>query len=98
MIAAKLGHEVVCKVLLENGAQVNAANQHEVTALMTAVDQGLEAICELLLTKCARIDIADQDGGTTLITLAKQGHLEVGECQKSPIHATHYKVAMYLKR
>jgi hypothetical protein len=31
-------------------------------------------------------------------TPAKEAHGEVETCRGSPIHATHYKVAMYLKR
>jgi len=53
--AAYLGHEHVCKYLIESGAAVNTANREGCTALMLAALCGLDKCVEtILLVSCVR--------------------------------------------
>lgn len=43
-LAAKKGNDVIVKLLLENGAQINAANEFGKTALHRAIEYGKQSI------------------------------------------------------
>lgn len=65
--AARNGHYEVCKVLLENGADVNALTRSgHATALHRAATQDHSEIVKLLLNKGADPNIGDADGYTAL--------------------------------
>ena len=72
--AARRGHEAVVRLLLENGADMNALDMYGETALVGAAEQGHETIVRLLLEKGADIEAKDEDGQTALILSAGSAH------------------------
>ena len=72
--AAKDGHEVVVRLLLLNGADVEWKGEHEKTALHSAAFQGHEAVTHLLLEKGADIEGKNTAGWTALHAAAGSGH------------------------
>ena len=80
MFAARGGHEAVAKLLLEHGADVNAAaNSDGWTALMVATRLGHEAVAKLLLEKGADVNAVRNDGVAALMLAAAGGHEAVGQ-------------------
>lgn len=64
---ARNGHNKICKLLLENGANVNALTRSgQATALHRAATQGHVVITEFLLKSGADPNIRDADGYTAL--------------------------------
>lgn len=64
---ARNGHNKICKLLLENGANVNALTRSgQATALHRAATQGHNEIAEFLLKSGANPNIRDADGYTAL--------------------------------
>ena len=61
MCAAEGGHEAVAKVLLQHGADVAAAMDDGVTALVFAARGGHEAMAQLLLQHGADATAAGND-------------------------------------
>ena len=72
--AAQYGHEAVTKLLLENGANVAAADNHGQTALIYAAKGGHEAVTKLLLDHGADVAAAGFNGNTVLLLAALGGH------------------------
>ena len=64
----------LAKLLLVHGADVAAAQNAGVTALIGAVFYGHEAVAKLLLDHRADTAAADGDGNTALILAARCGH------------------------
>jgi hypothetical protein len=79
--AVRGGHESICRLLLENGADVNRQTTGEKwTALMSASASGKESICRLLLEKGADVNLqAIGQPGTALIAAAWNGKMRI--CQ-----------------
>ncbi len=64
--AAANGNLTEIKTLLDNGADVNAADKNGVTALMLASADGYQDIVELLLARGADISVKNANGETAL--------------------------------
>ncbi|CAP79205.1 Pc06g02120 [Penicillium rubens Wisconsin 54-1255] len=75
--AARNGHEDVIKLLLKNGANVNAKDENEQTALHGAAGQGCESIIRVLLEGNAEVDTEDLDGDTAFHFAARRDHFNV---------------------
>ncbi|CAK9019884.1 unnamed protein product [Durusdinium trenchii] len=75
--AAALGYLEVVRMLLEAGAEKNAATQDGETALMAAARDGHLEVVQVLLEAGAEKNAATQDGETALMAAARDGHLEV---------------------
>lgn len=81
--AAMNGHDVVARLLIENGAEVSAATFVGVTPLRHAVQNGHEAVFELLISNGANVSAAATSpwhdanlyaGSTPLHCAALHGH------------------------
>merc|ERR1719495_3062162 len=59
------------KILLDNGADVNATDNYQKTALMTAAYQGVPKVVSLLIQHHADVNAKDQEGLTALIWAPK---------------------------
>ena len=77
VLAVKEGHLEVVRLLLEAGADKDAANTDGSTALFFAAQNGHLEVVRLLLEAGADKDAADTDGWTALHIAAQEGHLEV---------------------
>ena len=77
MGSAHAGDLEVMKVLLDNGAQIEQADQHGFTALMVAAGDGQVDAAKLLLERAAKLEAADQEGTTVFMRAAKSGQLEM---------------------
>lgn len=75
--AARNGDEKIVKTLLENGANVNHANQFGYTALMWAANNGHLEIVKTLLANGANIKAVNKYGETALTLAKSNGHLEI---------------------
>lgn len=65
------------KLLLKNGANVNAKDENEQTALHGAAGQGCESIIRVLLEGNAEVDTEDLDGDTAFHFAARRDHFNV---------------------
>jgi hypothetical protein len=63
--------------LLENGADVNAANIEGTTALILSAGEGSLATVEVLLEHGADVDVIDEDGDTALKVAKEFDHEEI---------------------
>merc|ERR1711978_84407 len=79
MEAARDGYTEVGRVLLDKGADVNAAPvpSSRDTALTLAAASGHYRFVELLLSRGARIDVRNKKGHPALWLAANGGHLDV---------------------
>jgi ankyrin repeat protein len=64
--AARAGNLQACRILLANGADVNAQTKGGVTSLHRAAMMGHLEICQLLLAHRASLRLTDEDGKTPL--------------------------------
>ncbi|KAJ9659039.1 hypothetical protein H2198_003328 [Neophaeococcomyces mojaviensis] len=73
--AAEKGHEAVVKLLVENGADLEAKDKkHGRTPLLWAAEKGHEAVVKLLLEKGVELEPKDNFGRTPLSWAAGNGH------------------------
>jgi ankyrin repeat domain-containing protein 17 len=100
MEAASGGYDQVGRVLLENGADVNAAPVPTTkdTALTIAADKGHLKFVELLIEYGAQLDAKNKKGCTALWLACHNGHLEVYHSFKNIHHSTDYSKKQLLKR
>ncbi len=77
--AASKGLVDVCKILIDNGADVNAKDDCGYTPLHEAAYRGHLKVYELLLDNGANINATDKYGRTPLYEAASGGHLKVYE-------------------
>ncbi|WP_303318540.1 ankyrin repeat domain-containing protein [Flavivirga abyssicola] len=70
---AKENYEL-CKLLIENGANVDAVQMQNVTALHSAVHRGNLDLIKLLIENNASIDSKMDNGDTALIIAKREGH------------------------
>lgn len=75
--AARSGHMIICRVLLDAGIGVNEQTHGGVTALHRAAMMGHSEIVNLLLSRKADPSIQDSDGKTALHRAAEKCHSEV---------------------
>ncbi|AUZ06096.1 ankyrin repeat-containing protein [Vitreoscilla sp. C1] len=78
-LACELAHEDVVRVLLEKGADVQAANGLGQTPLMIAAANGQATMAKLLLDHGAAVDVQDASGRTPFILAAMSNHTDVME-------------------
>ncbi|UKZ53982.1 hypothetical protein TrVGV298_007786 [Trichoderma virens] len=74
LIATHYGHHAIVKVLVENGADIEAKDSMGRTPLSQAAENGHEAIVKLLVEKGADIEAKDLFGQTPLSQAAENGH------------------------
>ncbi|EXA30996.1 hypothetical protein FOVG_17681 [Fusarium oxysporum f. sp. pisi HDV247] len=72
--AAERGDEAIMRLLLDQGADTEAADKDGRTPLLTAAAWGHEATVRLLLDRVAYTEAADKDGRTPLWWAALKGH------------------------
>ncbi|KAH7126218.1 ankyrin repeat-containing domain protein [Dactylonectria estremocensis] len=72
--ALKNGHEVVARVLIEKGADVNASDKDGWTPLLRASEKGDKAVAGLLIEKGADVNASDKDRWTPLLRASEKGH------------------------
>ena len=61
---------------IESGADVNARDNHDFTALMYASEHGHTEIVNLLIGAGADVNAQSDDGHTALLSAMEQGHTE----------------------
>jgi len=66
--------EQICKILISNGAKINAQDMDGNTALMSAVRQGYESLTRLLIEHNANLEILNKQGFTPLMLAGMYGH------------------------
>jgi len=76
-IAAGNGHTDVVRILIEHGANKDAADDYGQTALMCATAKGLVAVVEYLLEQGCDMDLVRYDGWTALHFAAAHDRLQV---------------------
>lgn len=76
-ISAYRGNEVISRMLLKKGANVNFKHSDEITALHVAAQKGHEKVVELLLENGAEHDARTKGGITPLYIAAQRGRLGV---------------------
>ena len=79
-LACKQGHTRTCWLLVSNGADVNAVNRSNQTALHAAASSNRDysELCSILLEHKAKIDAVDEDGKQPLHLACKQRHAATG--------------------
>jgi hypothetical protein len=75
--AAYYGRTEIARLLIEHGANVNAAMYNGVTPLMNAASRGYPEIAGLLVEHGANVNLAAKNGGTPLINATINGHTEI---------------------
>ena len=71
---AKQGHAQAVQLLLEQGADIDAARQNEDTALVGAARNGHEQVVWLLLEKGADVEATGEYHNTALLCASQNGH------------------------
>ncbi|WP_273567420.1 ankyrin repeat domain-containing protein [Maribacter halichondriae] len=69
----------LCKLLIENGANVNAEQMQNVTALHSAVHRGNLDLTKLLIENNASISLKMDNGDTALMIANREGHKEIAK-------------------
>lgn len=77
--SSRKGYYEACKLLIENGANLNAVTNGGVSSLHRACMMGHENIVNLLLSKNACTLTRDEDGQTALHRAAINGHIRIVE-------------------
>jgi ankyrin repeat protein len=78
MVTAYYGHAEVARLLIDAGAQVDAANSAGTTALMLAAESGHADCARLLIDAGAQVDFTPMSNGDTpLYVAALCGHPEI---------------------
>ena len=77
MRAAAKGRADIARLLVERGANPNAATQKGHTALMFAAVDGHIDIARQLIEKGADVNAASENGLTVLMWAAMQGHTDI---------------------
>lgn len=70
-------HIKLVKLLLDNGAEVNARDEDRETPLGVAADDGDLYILKLLISRGANINTKNSCGDTPLTEAAEEGHLDI---------------------
>jgi ankyrin repeat protein len=75
--AAKRGDVSLVESMLSQGADANAKDSRDVTALMWAVESGERKAVEILLSGGADVNAGDKTGGTALMRAARDGYMDI---------------------
>ena len=76
-VAASEAYVGFAKVLIQNGAYVNAVNSRGQPPLHRATLQGYVEIAHLLMQNGSNVNIKDRDNVTALSVAGKEGHFEI---------------------
>ena len=95
MLAASNFEEDVARLLLDNEADANTADNSGSTALMKAASRGDEDMVKLLLSAKADVHISDDDGFTA-VQLAETHIFAPGKCTCAEHCCGHVLVASLL--
>ena len=79
MFAARMGHPIVVKLLLERGAEVDATDNDGNSILAHAAARGNESVVRILLDNGARTQCTNNKGCTALHHASHNGHAMVIE-------------------
>ncbi len=74
MIASNHGHDKIVKMLLAEGAKVDAKNNNGMTALMFASKNGHDKVVTMLLAEGAEVNAKGINGMTALAYASQEGH------------------------
>ncbi|MDD7805904.1 MAG: ankyrin repeat domain-containing protein [Endozoicomonas sp. (ex Botrylloides leachii)] len=74
MLAACKGHTEIAELLIENGANINAAGENGWTALMLAAENNKKEVVKLLIGKGANVNAMRENGWTPMISTAQNNH------------------------
>lgn len=74
---AKENYEL-CKLLIDNGANINSTQMQNVTALHSAAHRGNLKLVKLLVENGAEINLKMDNGDTAISIARRDGHNEVG--------------------
>ena len=77
--AAKAGNYEIVKTLIEKGADVNAKDELEITALMWASAWGRTEVAKLLIKNNADVNAKDSNGWTALMKASVNNNFETSE-------------------
>jgi len=75
--AAETDHLVLLRLLVDNGADLEAENEYGTTALMVAAQHGRVEVASLLIERGADMDASDVDGFTAMMFATMQDQVEV---------------------
>ena len=78
-LSSSRGHMAVAKLLLKQGADVNAADSKRWTPLLWASYEGHIELAKLLFEQGADVNAADSDGWTPLLWASYEGHIELAK-------------------
>ena len=73
------GHVTVARMLLDRGADANAARSTGVTPLMIAAARGNRTLVQMLLDAGANVQAQDRSGTTALSAAVDGGHEDIVE-------------------
>lgn len=79
MYASYTGFADAVRLLIKARADVNAANNHKVTALMYAAGEGYTDIVDILIEAKADVNAQDEDGRTALMYATDKGYAETAD-------------------
>ncbi len=77
ILAAKLGNEVIVRLLVDNDADIEAKEKGGLTPLSTAAEKGHKDVVQLLLEEEANTEARDTAGWSPLSSAAFKGHKDV---------------------
>jgi ankyrin repeat protein len=77
ILAAEGGHDMVMKLLISRGANINQADSIGATALMGAARGGNTSTAKLLITLGANLNQTDRSGRTALDYATRAGHHDI---------------------
>ncbi|KAL7304565.1 hypothetical protein TKK_0003348 [Trichogramma kaykai] len=82
ILAATSGRDKIVKILLNEGANVEARNFGSHSALQYAASKNWKAVLVLLLAKGADVNVANKRGATPLHRAASEGNAEICCCSR----------------
>jgi hypothetical protein len=77
LIAAKKGHEEICRLLIDNSGEKNPSDIFGMTIFHFAAKKGLTDVCKLIIKNIDNKNPAALNGCTPLHLAAEEGHLEI---------------------
>ena len=78
-LASYQRQQVLCRSLIEMGANINAKNHSDNTPLILACRNGDHDIARMLIRKGADTNMQDDEGWTALMWAAERGHHDICE-------------------